>query len=167
VRLGEQPEARPGRQSLVPHLTSAAIGFVVAIAVVVGTDTDMLVPFSAYSYYWLGWPLMCLAVAGISRIWPHRSWRWAMSMAVGQVLGSIFTGAGSMVPVTMMYAVLLSLPQFAVAAAVSRRVLEAQAATHASDDRSHTYESSADADARLGSDASSLPDANKEKDSSS
>lgn len=105
----------------IGHWVAGGVGLVISLGLV--TATGMPVPWAAYSYYWLGWPLMCGAIFLITRFYPYRAWRWPLSMAVGQVFGVILTGTGSLVPVALAYAVLLSVPQFTVANITSRRQL--------------------------------------------
>lgn len=108
-----------------------------AVAVLVSSLSDRPIPWSGSLYYSLGWPLLCVVTALISWRLPVRAWRWPMSMAVGQVFAVILTGAGNMAPVALIYAILLSVPQFTVAALVSAR---RQAAEHAHDAQHETQE---------------------------
>lgn len=93
------------------------------IALLVSSLAGQAVPWTAALYYWLGWPLMCTVVALVTWRYPLRSWRWAMSMAVGQVFAVIVAGAGDLAPIALIYAILLSVPQFIVASLLSSRRL--------------------------------------------
>lgn len=93
------------------------------IALLVGSLADQAVPWTAGLYYWLGWPLMCAVVALVTWRYPLRAWRWAMTMAVGQVFAVILSGAGDLAPIALIYAILLSVPQFIVASVLSSRRL--------------------------------------------
>lgn len=100
------------------HWLAGISGLLVALAV--GGIGGTSAPWSVFSYYWLGWPLMCLLVYLIARAFPRRPWRWTMSMAVGQVFAVILLGSGNLAPVAMIYTVVLSVPQFAAGAAGAR-----------------------------------------------
>ena len=100
-----------------------------AIALLVSQISGQPVPWSAGLYYWLGWPLMCVVVALVTWRYPSRAWRWPMAMVIGQVFAVILAGQGDMAPVALIYATLLSVPQFLVAGRLSARWL-AQQPTH-------------------------------------
>lgn len=93
------------------------------IALLVSSLADQAVPWTAGLYYWLGWPLMCAVVALVTWWYPLRAWRWALTMAVGQVFAVILSGAGDLAPIALIYATLLSVPQFIVASMMSSRRL--------------------------------------------
>lgn len=108
------------------HWLAGGAGLLVSLAIaqtgaLAGQPEAM--PWAAYHYYWLGWPLMCLAIYLITRRHPYRAWRWPLSMAVGQVFGVILLGGGSLVPVALVYCLLLSIPQFVVANRTSLKML--------------------------------------------
>lgn len=94
-----------------------------AIALLISSMDDRAVPWTVGAYYWLGWPLMCMVVALVTWRYPLRAWRWAMTMAVGQVFAVILSGAGDLAPVALIYAILLSVPQFIIASTLSSRRL--------------------------------------------
>ncbi len=100
------------------HWLAGIAGLLVALTVAGLEGTPA--PWSVFSYYWLGWPLMCVLVYLIARVFPRRPWRWTMSMAVGQVFAVILLGNGNLAPVAMIYTVVLSVPQFAAGAAGAR-----------------------------------------------
>jgi len=123
----DRKQVTEGRSDVAGHFLAGGGGLVVALFIAFNAYEDIVVvPWASYSYYWLGWPVMCALIALITRIYPERSWRWTMSMAVGQVFATILAGAGNMVPVAMIYVILLSVPQFAVGSWMSRRVLAAR-----------------------------------------
>lgn len=113
--------AAPEKPDAVGHWLSGAGGL--SIALLIANLAEQPVPWSANSYYWLGWPLMWLVTGLVTRQYPHRAWRWPLSMAVGQVFAVILMGAGNVAPVALIYAILLSVPQFIIASAVSARML--------------------------------------------
>lgn len=93
------------------------------IALLISQMAAQPVPWTAGLYYWLGWPLMCAVVALVTWKYPLRAWRWPMAMVVGQVFAVILGGEGDMAPVALIYATLLSVPQFLVASMLSTRWL--------------------------------------------
>jgi len=118
----EQPTEHP--RDVAGHFLAGAGGLAVALVIAFNAFDDVVwVPWASYSYYLIGWPVMCVMIALITRFYPVRSWRWTLSMAVGQVFAIILAGVGDMVPVAMIYSILLSVPQFATGAWMSRRVL--------------------------------------------
>ncbi|MGM0631867.1 MAG: hypothetical protein ACQETO_01700 [Pseudomonadota bacterium] len=96
------------------------------IALLVSQMVGEPVPWTAGLYYWLGWPLMCAVVALVTWKYPLRAWRWPMAMVVGQVFAVILGGEGDMAPIALIYATLLSVPQFLVASLLSARWLAQQ-----------------------------------------
>lgn len=107
------------RKEQYAHGLAGAGGLVTAL--LIGGTGDSPAPWSLVSYYWLGWPLMCLIVYLLARSFPLRPWRWTMSMAVGQVFATILLGGGDMAPVALIYTLILSAPQFIIGAVGSRR----------------------------------------------
>jgi hypothetical protein len=96
------------------HLSAAVAGFIVATAVAFIGDTP--VAWATAVYFVLGWPVMCLVIYSLARAYPHSSWRWTLSMMLGQVFSSIFFGNASFVLQAMLFVTLLSAPQFVVGA---------------------------------------------------
>lgn len=109
------------RSDAAGHWLAGVAGL--SIALLIAMTAQAPVPWSSAAYYWLGWPLMWVAIGLVSRHYPERAWRWPLSMAVGQVFAVILMGQGNLAPVALIYAILLSVPQFIVANLVSTRVL--------------------------------------------
>jgi len=109
-----KPLLRDGRV----HLSAAVAGFIVATAVAFIGDNQ--VAWATPVYFVLGWPVMCLVIYLLARVYPHSSWRWTLSMMLGQVFSSIFFGNASFVLQAMLFVTLLSAPQF-VAGALGAR----------------------------------------------
>lgn len=101
---------RPLLRDSKVHLTAFVAGFIVAtaIAFIGGSPVAWATP----AYYVLGWPVMCVMVYWLARKFPHNSWRWTLSMMLGQVFSSIFFGNASFVLQAMLFVTLLSAPQF-------------------------------------------------------
>ena len=65
------------------------------------------------AYFYLGLPLMALAVTGAAFLQPHRTWRWPLWLVGGHQAGVLLLGVGmqsglSLVLLTAMLAVLLA-----------------------------------------------------------
>lgn len=101
------------------HWVAGAFGALVYI--LIASVGQSPVAWSSVSYFILGWPILCVGIWLITRQFPQRSWRWPLSMMLGQVFASILYGNGATIPIAMIYVTVLSLPQFAVAALVSSR----------------------------------------------
>lgn len=114
----EQPPTSPLLRDGKVHLTAFVAGFIVAtaIAYIGGSPVAWATPV----YFVLGWPVMCAMVYWLARTFPHNSWRWTLSMMLGQVFSSIFFGNASFVLQAMLFVTLLSAPQF-MAGAVGAR----------------------------------------------
>lgn len=113
--------AIPQRPERYAHAFAGVAGALVYILVAQAGGTP--VAWSSLVYFWLGWPLMCSAVFLIARRYPQRSWRWPLSMMLGQIFASILYGNGAMIPIAVIYVTVLSLPQFLVADRTSKAVL--------------------------------------------
>ena len=107
------------RRDSAVHALAGLAGALIYILIVTVGGTP--VAWSSLAYYWLGWPLMCAVIWLISTRNPVRSWRWPVSMMLGQVFASILYGNGALIPVAVVFVTVLSVPQFAVANYVSRR----------------------------------------------
>ena len=65
------------------------------------------------AYFWLGVPLMALAVGLAAFVRPSRPWRWPLALVAGHQLGVLLLGLGmqsvlSQILLTLILAVLLS-----------------------------------------------------------
>lgn len=107
---------RPGDRLI--HIVAGFAGFIVATGV--SASSGLPVAWASPLYFWLGWPVMSLVIYLLARMRPERSWRWTLSMMVGQVFSSILYGNAAMVPVAVVYVTLLSAPQFAAGALATR-----------------------------------------------
>ncbi|MAY55376.1 MAG: hypothetical protein CMQ46_09570 [Gammaproteobacteria bacterium] len=101
----------------IGHWVAGAVGALVYI--LIASVGQSPVAWSSVSYFVFGWPILCVGIWLITRQFPQRSWRWPLSMMLGQVFASILYGNGATIPIAMIYVTVLSLPQFAVAALVS------------------------------------------------
>lgn len=84
------------------------------------------------AYFFVGVPVMALAVAAAAFVWPRRVWRWPLWLVGGHQLGLLLVGLGmqsglSLVILTLVFAVMLAacfaLPAYAGAMA-ARRLIE-------------------------------------------
>lgn len=105
-------------QSGVHALAGLAGALIYILIVNVGGSP---VAWSTAAYYWLGWPLMCVVIWLITNKNPQRSWRWPVSMMLGQVFASILYGNGAMIPIAVIFVTVLSIPQFLIANWVSKK----------------------------------------------
>ncbi|MEX0739930.1 MAG: hypothetical protein WD071_11370 [Pseudohongiella sp.] len=135
----KKPLLRDGRV----HLTAAVAGFIVATAVAYISGNP--VAWATPVYFALGWPVMCAVVYLLARIYPHNSWRWTLSMMLGQVFSSIFFGNASFVLQAMLFVTLLSAPQF-VAGTLGARAALAREATGNKPEHSATTDDSSPRD---------------------
>lgn len=113
-------ESAVPRQGGVHALAGLAGALIYILIVSVGGSP---VAWSTTAYYWLGWPLMCVVIWMIANRNPQRSWRWPVSMMLGQVFASILYGNGAMIPIAVIFVTVLSIPQFLVANWVSKKHL--------------------------------------------
>jgi hypothetical protein len=125
------------------HLTAAVAGFIVASAVAFIGDTP--VAWATPVYFMLGWPVMCAVVYLLARAYPHNSWRWTLSMMLGQVFSSIFFGNASFVLQAMLFVTLLSAPQF-VAGTLGARAGNARRSHHIESEHSVSTEDASSQD---------------------
>lgn len=115
---GNEPEAGGNSSQMRLHLLSGVVGLVgyIAVASLSGESVAWATPW----YYLLGWPLFCLGTVWLTQQCPEKSWRWPLSMMLGQVFGSILYG-NTLFPVAMIFVTLLSIPQFLIASYFSRQ----------------------------------------------
>lgn len=108
--------------SFLAYVISAVCGLLVYLAIVIATGRNEA--WDDGSYYLLGMPLMCLVAFGLGRRFPIRSWRWALSMAGGQMLGALLNGSSfSLLPFAIIFMLLISMPQFLAAFLGSRQAV--------------------------------------------
>lgn len=126
----QQPSKKPLLLDGKVHLTAFVAGFIVATAIAYMSGNP--VAWATPVYFVLGWPVMCVMVYWLSRIFPHNSWRWTLSMMLGQVFSSIFFGNASFALQAMLFVTLLSAPQFVAGTLGARAGLARQHAVNAS-----------------------------------
>lgn len=99
------------QRDAVPYAAAAVTGLVVALAIAGATGRREA--WDSGAYFLVGIPVMCLAIFAISRRFPHRPWRWTLSMAVGQGLSMAIAGSDlSLWPLAIVAMTLVSVPQF-------------------------------------------------------
>jgi hypothetical protein len=97
----------------VPMAASALGGLIVVGSIELLTRRNEAIDDPAY--YSLGIPLMCVVILLVTYQFPHRPWRWTVSMAAGQSTALLLGGSGlSLWPLAMIYMTIVSLPQFIV-----------------------------------------------------
>lgn len=102
------------------HLMAGVVGL--AGYMLVASLANVSVAWATPWYYLLGWPVFCLGTVWLTRQCPERSWRWPLSMMLGQVFASILYG-NTLFPVAMIFVTVLSIPQFVVASYLSRQAI--------------------------------------------
>ena len=109
-----------------PYAATAACGLVVYIAIVAATGKNEA--WDDGSYYVLGIPLMCVVAFLIGNRFPTKPWRWALSMAGGQMVGALLNGSSlNLLPLALIFMAIISIPQF-IAASVGARLARKRAA---------------------------------------
>ena len=102
------PQTENGR---VPFSISALAGLVVVGGIGLASRQNEAIDDPLY--YTLGIPLMCGVIAFVSYRFPHRPWRWTLSMSAGQAAALALGGSGlSLWPLALVFMTVVSLPQF-------------------------------------------------------
>ena len=97
-----------------PHVAAAICGLVVYVAITSATGKNEA--WDDGSYYTIGVPLMCIVAFVIGYLFPHRPWRWALSIAGGQVLAALLHGSSlNLLPIAMIFMAIISTPQLLAA----------------------------------------------------
>jgi hypothetical protein len=95
----------------VPYAAAAFSGL--AVCLVIAAATGRREAWDSGLYFLVGIPMMCVAILAISRRFPHRTWRWTLSMAVGQGLSMAIAGSDlSLWPLSIIAMTVVSVPQF-------------------------------------------------------
>jgi len=96
--------------SLFPHAAAGICGFVVYVAITSATGKNEA--WDDGSYYTIGVPVMSIVAFVIGYRFPHKPWRWALSMAGGQVLAALLHGSSlNLLPIAMIFMAVISTPQ--------------------------------------------------------
>ncbi|HSE60476.1 MAG TPA: hypothetical protein VLA99_17375 [Nitrospiraceae bacterium] len=102
-----------------PFAASAAAGLVVCLAISLVTGRKEA--WDSEVYFSMGIPIMCVLIFAIGYRFPERTWRWTLSMAVGQAIAMLSAGNSlSLWPLSLMAMTVLSVPQFVVGSVASR-----------------------------------------------
>ena len=100
--------------SFFPYMASFLCALVVYLSIVMVTGRNEA--WDHGSYYVLGIPLMAFTTFAIAYHFPNRPWRWALSMAGGQMVGALLNGSSlSLLPFAVIFMVIISIPQFIAA----------------------------------------------------
>ncbi len=107
-------------KDLPPYLMSFFAGLMINLVLAMATGRTEA--WDSNVYYWLGIPLLSLIIFIISRQFPQQPWRWTISMAMGQVFSAILAGGDSALgPVSMIFIIIISMPQFIAGAAGAKK----------------------------------------------
>ena len=106
-----------------PYAASFSAGLIVCLGLTIVAGGKEAVDTAAY--FPVGVPLMALAILALGYLFPHRPWRWTLSMAAGQTSAMLLTGSSlSLWPLAIIAMLVYSVPQFAagsVGSAIARR----------------------------------------------
>ena len=103
----------------LPFAASAVIGFLVCLAISMATGRKEA--WDAGAYFSVGIPIMCALMFAIGYRFPDRTWRWTVSMAVGQAVAMLSAGTSlSLWPLSLIAMTVLSAPQFIAGSIASR-----------------------------------------------
>lgn len=110
--------SRPGNGAL-PYAVSFIAGL--AICLLITMISGRKEAWDAPAYFSIGVPVMCVVIFAVSHRFPQRTWRWALSMAVGQSVAIVMGGgSASLWPLAIIAMTVVSLPQFVVAMIAGR-----------------------------------------------
>jgi hypothetical protein len=122
---GRRPVSGPIQTAIV--LGGFGFGVWIALSIIGGLASDeggfkLREAWDTAAYFYLGLPLMALAVAIAGFIKPNRVWRWPLALVAGHMAGVLVLGLGmqsglSLILLTLILAVLLCV-FFAVPAAL-------------------------------------------------
>ncbi len=106
-------DARPGGpgSDYLPYAAAGLSGFFVCLAITMATGRSEA--WDSGYYFLVGIPVMCALIFGVSYIFPQRTWRWTLSMAIGQSIAiTIGGGSPTLWPLAIFVMAILSVPQF-------------------------------------------------------
>lgn len=104
---------------LVPYAVTAACGLIVYVAITALAGVNEA--WDDGSYYAIGIPLMCIVAFFVGARFPARPWRWAASMAGGQMVGALLGGSSlNLLPLALIFMAIISIPQFLAASLGSK-----------------------------------------------
>ncbi|HEX7028107.1 MAG TPA: hypothetical protein VF268_12770 [Gammaproteobacteria bacterium] len=97
-----------------PYAASFLCGLIVYLAITFATGRNEA--WDDGSYYSLGLPFMCIVAFVTGYLFPLKPWRWALSMAGGQVVGALLHGSSlNLLPLAVIFMTIISIPQFIAA----------------------------------------------------
>lgn len=110
--------SRPDNSAL-PYAVSFVAGLAVCLSITLVSGRKEA--WDAPVYFSIGVPVMCVVIFAISYRFAQRTWRWALSMAVGQSVAIMMGGgSASLWPLAIIAMTVVSLPQFVVAMIAGR-----------------------------------------------
>ena len=97
------------RNNYVPFAASAFAGLAVCLAISLATGSKEA--WDSDVYFSIGIPVMCVLIFAIGYSFPDRTWRWTLSMAVGQAIAMLSAGNSlSLWPLSLVAMTVLSVP---------------------------------------------------------
>jgi len=97
-----------------PYVASTLCGLLVFFAITSATGKNEA--WDDGIYYSVGIPFMCIVVFAIAYLFPRKPWRWALSMAGGQMLAALMHGSSlNLLPLAAIFMAVISIPQFLAA----------------------------------------------------
>ena len=97
-----------------PSAASALCGLIVYVLITVATGKNEA--WDDGIYYSVGIPFMSVVAFVLGYLFPVKPWRWAASMAGGQVIGALMFGSSlNLLPLAMIFMTIISLPQLLAA----------------------------------------------------
>lgn len=113
-------------KDIVPYAVTAGCGLIVYV--VITAVTGLNEAWDGGVYYAIGIPIMCAVAFRMGYQYPSRPWRWAASMAGGQMVGALLGGSSlNLLPFALIFMAIISIPQF-IAASVGARLARKRAA---------------------------------------
>ncbi|GEM_PF-1201263 len=104
--------------SVLPYVISFIAGLAICLFITVTSGRKEA--WDAPAYFTVGIPMMCLVIFALGYWFPHRAWRWALSMALGQSVAIVMGGgSASLWPLAIIAMTVVSVPQFIVAMVAS------------------------------------------------
>jgi hypothetical protein len=107
------------RRDYVPFAVSTLSGFLVCL--IISMTTGRKEAWDSPVYFSVGIPVMCALMVGIGFRFPDRTWRWTLSMAVGQTVAMLSAGNSlSLWPLSLVAMTVLSVPQLVAGSIASK-----------------------------------------------
>lgn len=100
--------------NFLPYAAATLCGLIVFFTITLTTGKNEA--WDHDIYFSVGIPFMCIVVFAIAYLFPLKPWRWAVSMAGGQVLAALMHGSSlNLLPLAAIFMAVISIPQFLAA----------------------------------------------------